>query len=259
MTRFRAFALVAALVSACSAPRIAIEPRIGQPDVSGHVAAASPGQPLLSNDVEGALSLDQDDAALGLRADFEFGSPHLVLAWTRSENEGDGTLTGELSDDGVVLPVGTDVATNIDLGLFSGILTFDVLPTETFELGLGFGVHVVDLDGDVVSRDGGNPGTIQIETTLPIPVLALQAGVDLGRFEVSGLLSGMTFHADGDEATFYDFDVGARFQLFGDTLTGSIAAGWHYTRLDAEYEDEDDNADVDLRLSGPYLGFQIAF
>jgi len=67
------------LVSACSAPRIAVEPRVSQPDVSGHVAAAQPGQPLQPNDVEGALDLG-DDTAPGLRADLDLGSPHFVLA-----------------------------------------------------------------------------------------------------------------------------------------------------------------------------------
>jgi len=251
--------LFAVALAACSAPRVAVEPRVGQPDVSGHVAAAAPGEPLVPNDVEGALDLEQDDAAPGLRADLEFGSPRVVLSWMRSENAGEGTLTGQLSDDGIVLPVGTDVGTSVDLGLYSALVTFDVVPSETFELGLGFGLHVADLDATVVSRDVGNPGTIRVETTLPIPVLALQAGFELDRLEISGLVSGMYFATDGDEASFYDVDVGARFRILGERVTGSIAAGWRYTRLDAEYEDGDDNADVDLRLSGPYVGITIGF
>lgn len=252
-------AAVTALAGACSAPRFAVEPRVGQSEVSGHLASSAPGDPLQKNDVEGALNLDQDDSAPGLRADLEFGSPHVVVAWSRTQNDGEGQLTGQMSDDGVILPVGTDVATDVDLDVYTAIVTFDLLPTETFELGIGLGVHVIDLDATVVSLDGLNPGTIDLQTTVPIPVLALQAGFEVGRFEVAGLFSGMQYASDGDEATFYDLDVGARFRILGEGVTGSITAGWRMTRLDARYEDEDDNADVDLELSGPYVGLSIGF
>ncbi|MCY2959892.1 MAG: hypothetical protein NTY35_06970 [Planctomycetota bacterium] len=259
MSRVLVATLLAAALAGCSAPRLAVEPRVARPSVSGHVASAAPGDPLTSNDIAGDLNLEEDDAAPGVRADLEFGSPHVVLAWSRSENEGDGTLTGQIADDGVVLTAGTDVATSVDLGLFSALVTFDLVPSETFELGLGFGLHVADLEADVVSREVGNPGRVRLDTTIPIPVLALQAGAEFGRFEISGLLSGIYYAADGDEATFYDVDLGARFRILGESVAGSIAAGWHYTRLDAEYADSNDNADVDLRLSGPYLGLTISF
>lgn len=251
--------LLAAALAGCSAPRLAVEPRVARPSVSGHIAVADPGEPLAPNDVEGDLDLEEDDAAPGLRADLEFGSPHVVLAWSRSENGGDGTLTGQISDDGVVLPAGTDVATSVDLGLYSALVTFDLVPSEAFELGVGFGLHVADLEATVVSSDAGNPGTVRLDTTIPIPVLALQAGFEVGRFEVSGLVSGLYYAADGDEATFYDIDLGARFRVLGESSSLWLAAGWRYTRLDAEYEDSDDEADVDLRLSGPYLGLTVSF
>lgn len=252
-------ASLSVLVASCAAPCISVEPRLAQLEASGHIAAAAPGNPLQPNDVEGALDLGKDDAAPGVRADFEFGTPHLVVSLASTETDGDGTLTGQLSDDGVVLPIGTDVATDVQLGVYSAIVTFDVVPGAMFELGPGLGVHVVDLDADVRSRNPGNPGTVSLETTVPIPVLALQGGFAYERLRVHGLVSGMHIAADGDEATFYDVDVGARVRLFGNSPSFALGLGWRYTRLDAEYEDDDDNADVDLKLSGPYVGLSIAF
>jgi len=252
-------ATFALLGTGCSAPQFAVEPRLDQPAVSGQVAAAAPGQPLEPNDVEGALDLGSDDSAFGVRADIRFGSPHIVLSFLGSGFDGEGTLTGQLSDDGVVLPAGTDVGTDVEFGLYSGVMTFDVVPTDTVEVGLGFGLYVADLDATVVSRDAGNPGTIDLQTTLPIPVLALQAAFEFGDLEIRGLVAGMHLQIDGDEATFYDLDFGARYRLFDAGVSGSIGLGWRYSRLDAEYEDDDDNASVDLRLSGPYLGITIAF
>ncbi len=259
MRRIAASTALGLLAVGCSSPRVSIEPRLAQPAVSGNVAAAAPGQPLQSNDVEGALDLGRDDTAFGARADLKFGSPHLVLSLSRDEFEGEGSLTGQLSDNGVVLLAGTDVGTNVDFGIYSGLLTFDLVPSDMVEVGIGFGLHIVDLDARVTSRDGGNPGEIDLQATLPIPVVALQAAVEFGRFEIHGLASGMSIRASGDEATFYDLELGARFRILGEGVTGSIAAGWKYSRLDAEYEDDNDNASVDLRLSGPYIGITIAF
>jgi len=259
MSRIPITLSLAAACAACSAPSFSVEPRVAIPKPSGHLAAATPGGSLVANDVEDALNLEADGASLGIRADIELGSPHIVLAWMQSASDGDGTLTGQLSDDGVILPADTDVATDFDLGLASGIVTFDLVPTEMVEVGIGFGVHVVDLDASVTSRDPGNPGRIDLETTLPVPVLAIQAGVEFGRLELRGLASGMDYSSSGDSATFLDFDVGARFRILGEGVTGSLALGWRYSRLDARYEDDDDNADVDLRLSGPYFGIAIGF
>lgn len=259
MSRIPVALILAASCAACSSPRFSVEPRVAVPEPSGHLAAAAPGEALAANDVESALNLDADDAAPGIRADIELGSPHVVLGWMQSGSDGDGTLTGQLSDDGVVLPAGTDVATDFELGVASGIVTFDLVPTETVEVGIGFGVHVVDLDASVTSRDSGNPGRIDLETTLPVPVIALQAGVDFGRFELRGLASGMDYSSSGDSATFLDLDVGARFRILGEGVTGSLTLGWRHSRLDARYEDDDDNADVDLRISGPYFGVAIGF
>lgn len=259
MSRISVTLILAAGCAACSSPSFSVEPRVGRLEPTGHLAAAAPGDDPVTNDVEAALNLEADDASPGIRADIEFGSPHLVLAWMGSASEGDGTLTGQLSDDGVTLGAGTDVATEFNLWVASGIVTFDFVPSDTVEVGLGLGVHVVDLDATVTSRDSGNPGEIGLETTLPVPVIALQAGVEIGRFELSGLVSGMDYSSSGDSATFLDFDVGARFRILGERVTGSIALGWRYSRLDAEYEDEDDNADVDLRISGPYIGIAIGF
>ncbi len=251
--------LLATASAACSAPSASVMPRIGQADIDGHVAVADSGQTLADNSLDEALGLGKDDSAPGLRVDVEAGSPHFVLAWGRTQNGGDGVLTGELSDEGTTLPAGTDVATTIDLDLYSALVTFDVIPSEMFELGFGLGMHFADLEALVASRDPLTPGSILVDETIPIPVLALQAGFAIDRFDVSALLSGIAVEVDGDEATFFDVDLMARFRFLEEGVSLSIVGGWRFTRLDAEYDDGGDSTDVDLELSGPYLGLVLAF
>jgi len=251
--------LLAAASAACSTPSASVTPRIGQAEIDGHVAVADSGQTLADNTLDEALGLGKDESAPGLRGDLDFGSPHIVLAWGQTKNGGDGTLTGELSDDGVTLPGGTEVATTVDLDLYTAIVTWDVIPSDMFELGLGFGIHVADLEALVASRDPLTPGSILVDETLPIPVLALQAGFAIGRFDLAALLSGIAVEVDDDEATFYDVDLMARFRFLEKGVSLAIAGGWRFTRLDAEYDDDGDSADVDLKLSGPYLGLTLGF
>ena len=64
------------------------------------------------------------------RVDLDMGSPRFTFATQSSEHGGSGTLTAEISGDGVVIPIGADVTTDFDLGLHTGILTFDIFPTQ---------------------------------------------------------------------------------------------------------------------------------
>ena len=251
--------VLAATSAACSTPCGSVLARVGQSDIDGHVAVADSGQPLADNTLDEALGLGKDDSAPGLRADLDFGSPHVVLAWGRTKNGGDGTLTGELSDDDVTLPVGTEVATTVDLHLYTAIATWDVLPSPMFELGLGLGFHVADLEALVASRDPLAPGSILVDQTLPIPVLALQAAFAIDRFDIGALLSGIAVESGSDEAKFYDVDLMARYRFLEQGVSLAIAGGWRFTRLDAEYDDDGDDVDVDMKLSGPYVGLSLGF
>jgi hypothetical protein len=255
----RLASVVLAACAACSAPSALVTPRVGQMDIDGHVAVSDSGMVLADNSLDDALGLEKDEASPGVRADVRAGVPHFVFAWGNPDNGGDGTLTAEISDDGTTLPVGTEVATNIDLDLWSALVTFDVIPTEMFELGLGLGIHLADLEALIASRDPLTPGSILVDEAFPIPVLAVQGGFVLGQFDVSALVSGIAVEVDDDEAMFLDVDLMARFKLIDSGVSGSIALGWRYTHLDAEYEQDGDSADVDLELSGPYVAITIGF
>ncbi|MCP5065042.1 MAG: hypothetical protein GY946_00625 [bacterium] len=133
------------------------------------------------------------------------------------------------------------------------------LPTDLIDAGIGLGIGVVDVDATLTEVTTTN--SVHTDEVLPIPQLAGHLGVDLGDFEAKGLLSGFQISTSGDELSFIDLDLLARYHLFGgdDRLSGSIALGYRSTKLSIDYEDDGDMVDVAFRFNGPYLAFVLSF
>ena len=237
------------LAVACGAPRIDVAPRYGQVELEGDLAIGSGGASL-----EQAGLGDEEDA-LGLQADFKWGSPHLSISTQSSEHSGSGTLDAGLGLGGVTIPVGASVDSDLDLGLHQGILTFDLVPTDTLELGLGFGVAAVDFD----ARFRSATETVETDQFLAVPVVAVRGVVRVWRLEVGALVSGM--QADIDDESIDVLDLDARVLLRfpgGSGIAGHLMLGYRWQELSLEYEDSNEDIELDTDFRGPYLGLVLS-
>lgn len=242
--------------AACSAPSLSVQPRFGTSKIDGHIGASSGSTTIGTNSLDDSLGLDKDNSVPGVRVDAQFGSPHLTLAYQKSSYDGDGTLDADITKDSTTITAGTAVRSNLDLGLYGGLVTFDLLPIETVELGIGLGVQVADMSASIESSGQ----RISVDETVPIPVLAARVGVDVWRLHFEALGSGLKVDYNGDDATFYDLDLSGRFRIVGgDHLRGSLVGGWRLAHFDVEYDDGGDHIDASLRQSGPYIGLEIGF
>jgi hypothetical protein len=253
-------ALGALATTACFAPQVEVLPRFTQVDIDGEVGVDSSGSVSATNSTDD-LGLEKDSSAFGGRVDLRWGSPHLTVSFGESSHDGDGTLSATMSSGGTTLPSSTPVHTDLDASLSSAILTFDLFPSDLVEVGLGFGVSAVGLDGRVTSKDPLNPGQIDFDQTLPVPVIAGRLAFDIGRVQLSALVSGLSFDSGDDHADFLDADVQGRVRLWGSgsRLVGFLAAGWREVSADVKFEDGGDHVEADLEFSGPYLGIVLGF
>jgi hypothetical protein len=249
--------LVLLMMASCSAPRLDVGVTAGQLSIDGRFGVQA--GPVAATSKFSDLGLDKDSSVPGARVDMDFGSPHLAISYLSSDFSGDGTTTSEFSQQGVVIPSGTNVRTSADLDVYSFVYTFDLVPTDTVELGIGMGATIVDVRG-AIDQIGG-PNSIDVDQILPLPLLAARGSVDLGDFELEGALSGMDFTIDGDSARVVDLDLAAQYRFLGGSDRLSLAArlGWRYINIDADYEDRDDNVRLDMGVDGPYLGLVIGF
>lgn len=245
------------LVLPACAPTIWGMARYAEMGLDGDVLIADAGVSA-SNDFD-ALGLDDEESTPGFVGDFKWGSPHLTVSQQSSSFSGDGTLDATISIGGDTISAGADVASDLDLGLTNATLTFDILPTSMLELGVGFGVNLIDVDAKFV--EDGTGETVETDEMLPAPVLAVRGGAALGPVEIQGLLSGISYDGGDESIEYFDLDLYGRYSFLGgnNRLSGSLVLGWRESSLDVEYEDDDSDVELDLGYSGPFVGLQLRF
>lgn len=243
------------LVAGCSGPQFDIAGRYGQLDVDGEFSATTGGAPLTNTAEE--MGFSEDDGYFGLRGDFKWGLPHLIVSLQNTDHSGQGTLGNDITIDGTTINGGTAVDTQFDFGVYNALLVFDILPTDTFELAAGLGVTALDVDAEF----NGGGQQISTDETLPFPVLALNGGVQLSRFEVAALLSGIDGSIDGNDIRYIDLDAFARVGLFRPDDRGRVSflIGYRFIETDIEYEDGDETILFDMDFEGPYAGLEVSF
>ena len=117
-----------ALTVGCAVPSVDVMPRYGTLDVDGSfgVQDTSGGGTLTRADLSTA-GFQKDDSVLGLRADLDFGAPRVMLSGQSSNHDGSGTLSATLTDsNGNTIVAGTPVDSKLDLGLYQGVVTWDL-------------------------------------------------------------------------------------------------------------------------------------
>jgi hypothetical protein len=245
-------------LGACTTPGLDVIARVQQAKLGGSVGANSSGVALQSNDVANDLGLGETSDEFGGRADLSFGAGKWTFAWSPASFSGNGTLSTDITQGGTTIPAGTAVSSDVRMDVGTLIWTFDFVPTDTVELGLGAGVQLLDFNGKIT--DGAD--TVSLDQVVPVPVLAARAGVAFGPFDVSALLSGIQVKEGGDEGTLFDADVMGRWRFFGGVaghLAFSAVLGWHKSDVKLDYTDSSDHVDADLNVSGLYYGLCFGF
>jgi hypothetical protein len=249
--------LLSGLATSCAIPSLEVAPRYAQLSLDGHAGLETGG-------IGGSADLDQaglddSDGTVGARVDLKFGAPHLVVMGQLPSYRGRGDLDVTVSDGTNTIMGGTQVDSQIDLAMYDAALLFDLFPGDTIEIAIGFGAAYLDVDL-AFTEVGGSMTEVSSQESLPVPMLAAGASVWIGPVEVSAFAGGLSLSYGGDEITYLDADVNARWKLFGgsELLRGSLVLGYRHTGLDLQYEDSSSNVDVDLAVSGPYVGFELS-
>ena len=254
-------ALVLALAaSACSAPSLEVVPRLGRLSPGGDMGFSTAGAAVAAQALEDGFGMETDASVLGGRVDLEAAALHLTGAYAGSDHDGQGVLSADIDYDGGSIPANTQVDTQFALSNTGVVATWDLLPTDAFELGFGFGANLVGVDARIAATDaslGLEP--VLLDELLPIPVLALRGGARFGPVSLEALVSGVSISIADIDATYVDADLMAKWELLGTGVTGSLAAGWRYTSLDATFDDGFDSAEVNAAFSGPWIGVAVGF
>ncbi len=241
------------VLGACAVPSLDVQPRYGRPEISGTAGIASGG-------LGGAADLEQagldDDEALSLRVDLDFGSPRLIGLAQAPSFEGTGTLDVSVSDGTNTIAGGAAVDSVVELGIYDLALVFDLIPGDTFEFALGFGAAL--LDGDLRFEEVGTGTVVESAEQLPVPFVAAAASVWIGPVELALFAGGLDYTYDDDSVTYLDLDAYARCKVLGGArMRASIVLGYRQTELELDYDDDSSDVAADLEIRGPYVGLEI--
>lgn len=248
-------ALALPLLGACSIiPSVAVTPRLGQLTPKGDIAAADSGVGITASaDVE-ELGFDSD-TVFQPRVDFGWGPLDIIGTYDSGTYEGDGTATADLDFGGMTIVAGTPVSSRLEVETINVIGTFDFIPTDMVDIGIGLGARSVDFDALIESQ--GGPEVIESSEQFVLPVAAARAAVALGGFSVVAIGSGLTGEYDGVEGTILDVDLMASYDFDFAGFFWGVVAGYRYQRSDLAYEDEGSDVDTELTFDGPYFGLTI--
>ncbi|MEO6707936.1 MAG: hypothetical protein ABI054_00825 [Planctomycetota bacterium] len=254
MKTWFSFAIFAGLFAAsCSAPQFAVEATYARLEPSGNLALTSSGNPVTRNSLH-ELGIEDEESSVGLRADFEWGIPHVTLATQSADWSGSGTET----DFGGIAGANVAVDSTMDVAVHRGLVTFDVLPVPMLELGLGLGVAVIDFEAEVQDQGNAFPAE-NIDEVLPVPVLVVRGGLDVWRLEFEAMVAGMSIDIDGNQAAYFDTEIVARLSLFDvGPVEAFLTAGYRRIDLDAEYEDGNEDVKADFTLDGLFVGLRVS-
>jgi len=193
--------------------------------------------------------LGLDGTQTGLMADVDVQVPIIFLpdvhlgAWTTA-SEGSGTLGSTQAIGDTTFAAGSKVDSTLDLTDLWAELSWRPIDFGLAGFAVGLGVHALDIH--LEEKASGTTATF--DETLPIPVLVLRGHVNpIPSLGFEAILHGMNYN----DTNFLDLRAQAVWRPM-DWL--GVMAGWRHVALDATIDDGQDHADLNLTLSGPYLG-----
>ncbi|MCI0548055.1 MAG: hypothetical protein L0027_12330 [Candidatus Rokubacteria bacterium] len=249
--------LVAALAAGCNTvPDLAVIGRYGPMDFDGDIGVSSSG--VVATTSTESLGIEEDDGVISPRVDFSWLAVDVWGSFYDAQFEGEGTLEADMDFGGSTITAGEPTDTVFNLMLGTSAITLDLVPGDTFDLGIGVGFGYIDWDAEITSQTSSE--TIASTETFFMPLAAVRAAIEWSSLELSVLVAGFAVNVEEDEAEIFDGDAMLRWHfLNAGPMQGGVVAGYRMTMVDALYESGGSTFDADFEVSGPYAGLTLEF
>lgn len=251
--RIRNLVAAISLLGLCSCYQLEVSAQAAYAQLSldgdlGYVNGASNAE--IRQDIESAFGLGDDQGSAYGRLGVDFGVPVLTVSGFLFEDEGQGILTADFGDN---LVANTPVASEFSMANAKASYAFDI-ELGPVKVSPGIAVDFVDLSMEV--RDTLGIVSEKVELQAPIPLAFLRGGLDFGI--VGAMVEGGYMQVDIDDVEAKMLDIEALVELRPlDWL--NVFAGYRSIRVQAEGLIDDDQADIDIGVSGWLIGGGIRF
>jgi hypothetical protein len=243
------------VLSACQVtPTVALTGGYGMLELDGELGVSSESMVVASSTE--SLGIEEDDSVLFPRFDLTWLGFDVWGTAYDASFAGTGTAEGQIDLGGVVIGAGEPTDTELDLFLGTSGITYDFIPGETVDIGVGLGFGYVDFDAEITSLTSGQ--TVASAESFCMPLGAVRAALAFSDFELSAVVTGFAWKVDEDEVQVLDGDAMLSWKfLNAGPMQGGIVLGYRLTSVSANYEQDDSTFDTDLDFAGPYAGLTI--
>ena len=210
-------------------------------------------------DISAAVDLDERDPLLNAQFGWRFGEKwSLSLQYFSSDNSKSKTLDEEIEWQDDIYEVGADLSASTELAITRVFVSRHFLQSERHDLGLGFGLHMIDAGIAIAGQASINDQESEFKrnsagVSAPLPNLEvwyryspskhwlLEAKLDWLSVSFDQLSGGLTDLQASAHYNFTDhFGVGLAYQFF---------------RIDADVTKDAWTGAIDIKYSGPVLSF----
>ncbi len=168
--------------------------------------------------------------------------------------------------DGLEWAVGARLSTDFEMELYIADLTWDFLKTEKGHLGVGLGLHAVDLDLALVLEVGGSVGDeegyVPVDgdansLVAPLPNLSLSGGYLIGeKVYLHGSLGYFSLEYDKYDGTLFSARGAVEWRPWKNV---GLGAAYQYVELDLEVDQNSKQEFYDFEFYGPVLFLSVGF
>ena len=214
------------------------------------------------------LGLENVGQSFGGRIDIPQENAHTTLKLISCEYAGTGILTGDYTYEHEHIPTGSQVATEFDFTWASWQHTWDLLPSDNWDLGLGLGLGYLSLQTGIEDITPGGTGSSDGDDGwIPAATLAGRLAYHNGPLSVSAslewLASSLELGSLGQvDAELGDADFLVSYTVFQNSSGGlGLHAGFRdsYVITNISENEEYGNAGIEYRQAYPYFGLSLFF
>jgi hypothetical protein len=205
---------------------------------------------------ESDLGLDDQADQGRMEVSFRMRERHLLrVDYLKLTRYGENTLTRTINFRNQAYRIGDRVATNLDWRMMGFNYSFAALRRETFELGIGAGLHLIEADArsEVRARnlrETGNGSAV-------LPTLGLDGTWAFHRrWSVNGFVRYLSVGTGDGDGSFTDLHLDVQYRWRRNV---AIGLGYSSIGIDVEVTDADLPGRLDLRAAGPEVFFRVSF
>ena len=203
------------------------------------------------------LGMDDAEGAFSVSLGGRYDRTRVFMSGQQSSFSGAGTTAEDIVKGGITIPAGTPLDTVMDLGIYSFVATYSLIPGK-HELGIGAGLMVMDFSVSYTAQNTG--ANITIDETSPMPLLAVSGTTHWKQFIFQGVIGGAAANYDGNKVAYGSIDLTARYMFYQRGRQGGmVSLGYRYIPLNIDVNYENSAFKADLDFAGPYLGLRFAY